>query len=120
MDFIEREGVISDYYKELFETKNPISFFATMMRDLLSVGVENKDYQLIGRLLKLYGRKSLFHAVVDIAESTELDVSKFPYGLLAYLCKRNTGLTEENNYSNHPSLEGFIQRVTKELEKARR
>lgn len=120
MDFIEREGVVADYFKELYETKNPVGFFSSMMRDLLSVETEKTHFMLIARLLKLYGRKSLFHAVIDIAESNDLEISKFPYGLLAYLCKRNSGITDENKYTDHPSLEGFIQKVNKELEKARR
>lgn len=120
MDFIEREGVVADYFKEVYETKNPVGFFSSMMRDLLSVDTSKTEYMLIAKLLKLYGRKSLFHAVVDIAESNDLEITKFPYGLLAYLCKRNSGITDESKHLDHPSLEGFIQRVNKEIEKARR
>lgn len=120
MDFLEREGIVSDYFKELYETKNPVSFFSSMMRDLLSLEISKAEFMLIAKLVKLYGRKSLFHAIVDISESNDLDLSKFPYGLLSYLCKRNLGITDENKYQDLPSLEEFIKRVTKELEKARR
>lgn len=117
MDFGEREGVINDYYKELFSTGNPVGFFSSMLRDLLSVNISSKEFPMLAKLIKLYGRKPLFHSIVEIAESTDLEVNKFPYGLLIYLCKRNIGLTEEANYANHPLLTDFISRVDKEIAK---
>lgn len=116
MEFSEREGVVIDYYKDLFEVKNIMSYFSNVMRDLLGVEISSKEYPLIGRLLKLYGRKSLFYAVVDIAESPDTDVSKFPYGLLAYICKRNSGVFEKDSPTNQDSLVEFIDKVSKGVE----
>ena len=117
MDFVDREGVVNDYLKDLYEVKNPVGLLSTMIRDLLMITVSTKEYPLLARLIKLYGRKPVFNSVVEIAESTSLEVDKFPYGLLVYLCKRSIGLTEETSYRDHPLLTDFIDRVDKEITK---
>lgn len=112
---MDRENIIGIYYEELQETKTPGNVIARFFWEIFSKEPDKNDIIKFNKLIKLYGRDNVFSAVIDIATSETVDLSRY-YGLLLYILKQKL----ENKIETEPiKLTDFLDSVKKDMKKRR-
>ena len=107
-----KEALADIYYDKLKDTDNPGLILARFFCELNDKQVDKDKVILFNRLLKLFGRYTIYFAIMDVYgfEGANLDNI---YGLLSYYCKSRLE-KESKNSNNSDSLEDFLSEVDKQ------
>jgi hypothetical protein len=106
------EALADIYYDKLKDADNPGLTLARFFCELNDKQVDKDKVILFNRLLKLFGRYTIYFAIMDLYgyEGANLDNI---YGLLSYYCKSRLE-RESKNSNNSDSLEDFLSEVDKQ------
>lgn len=114
---MEKENVAEFYYEKLKASTNPGLILATLYKELLNRQITKSEIIMYNRLVKIFGRFTVFFATLDLANVTKL--SDVPYGLLYKICKDRLERMSQNDITAASStdLNKEITSMEKEQEK---
>lgn len=103
------------YYEKLKNTTNPGPVLAALFGSLYDIVPTRSEIIMMNRLIKVFGRFTLFFSVLDMA-GTYPDKVENPYPLLYTICKRKFEHSHSDSFiQSHESLDKFLDGVEKEL-----
>jgi hypothetical protein len=114
------ENTSEFYYEKLKNSVSPGPVLAGLYCSLYDFSPTKSEIILMNRLVKVFGRFTLFFSIIDMAGSYPEKVEN-PYGLLFKICKNKF----ENNhrdslFQSHEPLDKFIGGVQKEIEQLKK
>lgn len=108
------ENIADYYYKLLGETNNPGVVLANMYNAIFDIKLERKHYVMFNKLLKLYNRFAIFHAILTIAEMDTVNHTASLFPLFSAIIKKRYEKRAE--IANVKSMDNG-RKVVKHLEK---
>jgi hypothetical protein len=107
------EALADIYYNKLKDSNNPGLDLARFFCELNDREVDRERVILFNRLLKLFGRYSIYFAIMDLYGYRDANIDGDVYGLLTYYCK-NRLEKESKNSSQSENLDDFLSEVEKQ------
>lgn len=101
-------------YKHLGETTNPAGILCSLYRDIFNVQTGVAEIKMFNKLIKIYGRFTVFFALLDLANKDKLDN---PYPYINAVCKAR--LERQHRISDNlevDNLDKQIKRIDKAIE----
>lgn len=121
-EFVEpKEGAAEFYYNKLLKSTNPAIELSHLYRLLLGDGGRTivTDIKSFNRLLQVYSRFNIYFSILELEGASGLDLSNFPYGLIAFQCRKRLEKRDEEAVSLK-NLEKEVERRRKEIEKIKK
>jgi hypothetical protein len=112
------EPTANFYFEKLNSTTKPIPVLVNFMRSVFELSDDSKKlYPQVGRIVKLYGSKLVFFAILDASDSDVVS-SDHAYKLIRYILRKKFA----DQYDSTPSIDLmiFAEKQKKELIKKRR
>lgn len=110
------ENTSEFYYEKLKNSTNPGSVLAGLYCSLYEFIPTKSEIIMMNRLVKVFGRFTLFFSILDMAGSYP-DKVESPYPLLYTICKRKFEQAHGDSlFQSHESLDKFIGNVEKEIQ----
>jgi len=81
------ENVIGHYLSLLEEDTNPGLLLTKFYCEIFELPFSVTHIKMFNRLVKLYGRKTVFSSIVEISSNSDLNHTNI-VGLLTYVCKK--------------------------------
>ena len=94
--------------------KNQISILVSFMQSLFNeIKIDGSVYGRVGKLVKVYGSKLVYYAILDCATLEDIEINKL-LNYINYNCKRRF----ENKNSNVPfnDLTAMARKIREQLE----
>ena len=101
-------------YIRLGNTPNPASVLCELYRDIFGVQTGHAEIIMFNKLIKIYGRFTVFFALMDLANKSRLDN---PYAYINFMCK--TRLERQHRVSDNLEIDNLdkqIKRIDKAIE----
>ena len=113
------ENAAEFYYEKLRTSDKPGFTLALLYQELLGREITRSEIIMYNRLVKIFGRFTVFFATLDLANVTKL--SDVPYGLLYKICKDRLERMSQNDITAASSIDlnREITSMEKEQEKMR-
>jgi hypothetical protein len=114
------EGLSELYFSKLKTSMNPGVVLAQFYGAVMGLEVGRSEIIMFGKLVKMFGRSSVFFAIIDISR---IETPKeFPYGLLHHICRTKLEKSTEQDLAltSMYSLERKITELEKEMAKIKR
>jgi hypothetical protein len=109
------ENTSEFFYEKLKNTTNPGTVLAAHFGSLYNVDVTKSIIILCNRLIKVFGRFTVFFAILDMAGSYP-NLTDNPYPLLYTICKRKFEAAHGDLFTKaHEPLDAFLSSIDKEL-----
>lgn len=108
-----QESVVDLFFSKLKTAQNPGVVLAQFYGNLFNLEVGRSEIVLFNKLVKLFGRTSVFFSTLDISRIET--PTEFPYGLLFKVCKTKLEKTLEADLAL-TSMFSLERRIT-DLEK---
>lgn len=116
---VGKENIAEYYFKDLHTTTKPVPHLTAFICEVLGRPPTKGDYVKIGRLIKMYGRDSVFFSVLDIYD-IELTTDDY-YPLLVHLAKRRLEVrNKQNSQPEMVNLSSEVRALEKQLKKIQR
>jgi hypothetical protein len=114
---MEKENIAEFYYAKLKDTTNPGLTLATFYQELLGRTITKSEIIMYNRLIKVFGRFTVFLATLDLVNVQNL--TDVPYGLLFKICKDRIEKLSQNDITTASStdLSRDIASMEREQEK---
>lgn len=80
------ENISEFYYEKLKSTTSPGVVLAQFYKDSLEREVGRSEIIMLNKLIKMFGRFSVFFAIMNLVNVSKLG-EDFPYGLIFKICK---------------------------------
>lgn len=111
------ENLADLYYEKLSTSTNAGLTLAQFYCELFSITITKAEVILFNRLLKLFGRYTVYFAILDLYGYEEANLDNV-YGLLSYYCKKrveakNGPVLTQDPYVN---LNSRIEKIGKQIE----
>jgi hypothetical protein len=84
---MDAENVSEFYYEQLKDTTNPALVLSRFFGSLFSRDYGRSEVILFNRLLKIYGRFTVYFSLLDMTSMTEINFDNI-YGLISYFAKK--------------------------------
>jgi hypothetical protein len=81
------ESISQIYYQRIETDKNPVAVLVSLLAEVLEKDPSTFDYQRVGKLVKLYGKRVVFEGILILATS-DIDSSYQVYNYLGTICRR--------------------------------
>jgi hypothetical protein len=85
---MDGENLSEFYYEQLKDTTNPALVLCRFYDELFSKHHGKSEIIMFNRLLKLYGRFTVYFALLDVATMSEVNFDNGIFGLLSYMAKK--------------------------------
>jgi len=109
----EMENTVEFYYEKLKGTTNPGTVLAVWFGSLYSVDASKSIIIMCNRLIKVFGRFTVFFAILDMAGSYP-ELSENMYPLLYTICKRKFETAHsDSTIQSHESLDKYVAEMEK-------
>lgn len=103
------------YYEKLKDSINPGTVLASLYCTLYSRDVSRSEIIMFNKLLKIFGRFTIFFSILDMVGSKPSGVES-PYGYLYEICKRKFEAAHgDSSLQARESLDGYIKNLDKEI-----
>jgi hypothetical protein len=120
----EMENSVEFFYEKLKDTKDPGPILVSLFSTLYSIPEISQRSILIlcRKLVKIFGRFTVFFAIVDMAGTyPEFERLGNIYPLVFTICKRRFEMAHiDSMMQSYESLEGYVKEINKLAEKAMR
>lgn len=115
----EMENQAEFYYEKLKITTNPGQVLLEFFREMTSLVAGRAEIIMINRLIKMFGRFTVYFALMDLSKIEKLEGNLYP--LLYTICKNRFERIHNDTFSPaHESLVREINLLEKEAEKIRK
>lgn len=115
----EMENQAEFYYEKLKATTNSGQVLLEFFREMTNKDAGRSEIILINRLVKMFGRFTVYFAIMDLSKYDKLEGNLYP--LLYTICKSRFEKIHDETFSQaHESLDKFLRDVAKEREKVQR
>jgi hypothetical protein len=84
---MDAENVSEFYYEQLKDTTNPALVLSRLFGALFNRDYGRSEVILFNRLLKIYGRFTVYFSLLDMTSMTEINFDNI-YGLISYFAKK--------------------------------
>jgi hypothetical protein len=112
----EMENQAEFFYEKLKASVNPGQVLLEFYRDTVNHDAGRSEIIMINRLVKLFGRFTVYFAIMDLSKYADRDMSGNLYPLVYTICKSRF---EKVHNGNIDSAQESLDRVLKELERER-
>jgi hypothetical protein len=114
------ENITELFFAKLKASVNPGVVLAQFYGTVMGIEVGRSEIMQLNRLIKFFGRTSVFFSIVDIARRD--DFKEFPFGLLYKICKDKleASTQAEMAISSLYSLDRRITDMFKDIDKTRK
>lgn len=118
------ENLVDSFYQAIMQESEPGKNLARFLWACLSKPYDPGDIAIMNKLVKVYGRRTVFFSILDLIDVPTLDPNRY-YGLLAYFIKRKVqdhydGLTNYRDLTSMVTeLKTQIGSATVDIEKMR-
>lgn len=114
---VNQENLTEIFFSKLKTSTNSGVVLAQFYSAIIGTEIGRSEIIKLNRLVKLFGRNSVFFAIVDIARKE--DFTELPYGLLYKICKDKLELSTnvDAELSSMVSLDKAINEMNKEISK---
>lgn len=114
------ENLAELFFAKLKTTSNAGVVLAQFYGALLNTDVGRSEVIMLNKLVKLFGKNSVFFSIIDISRKESFP--EFPYGLLFKICKTKLETTTQADVamSSRDNLERMITETLKEILKVKK
>lgn len=117
----EMENQAEFYYEKLKVSVNPGQVLLEFFREMTGKEAGRSEIIMINRLIKMFGRFTVYFAIMDLSKYESDKITGNLYPLLYTICKgRFEKIHVESFIASHESLDRFLKEMEKEREKAHR
>lgn len=110
------ENLVEFYYEKLKNSQEPNKVLMELFYEVTGINVGRSEIIMINKLLKLFGRFTLFFSIVDLSSVKSLEGNL--YGLLYTICNRRFERAHNNETVNaFESLSRELNSLEKQIEK---
>lgn len=81
------ENIAEEFYAKLTDNNNPGLLLATFFSIMFNEDLKVDNIKLFNRLIKIYGRESVFFSILDCTGVRDFTVND-PFGIISYFCKK--------------------------------
>lgn len=114
----DMENQAEFYYEKLKSQANPGSVLLEFFRELTGLGGGRSEIIMINRLMKLFGRFTVYFAIMDLSKIERLEGNLYP--LLYTICKNRFERIHDTIFSiSHESLDRQLTALKKEIGKTK-
>lgn len=82
------EDLAGIYYADLYKSEKPGVYLCKFLWEVCERTPANSDIPVISKLVKIYGRRDVFFAILELSDVQNIDKNDYK-GLLVYILKRN-------------------------------
>lgn len=104
------------YYERLSTSTNPGLILAQFFGNTFDRSVGRADIMVFNRLLKLYGRFTVYFSILDMSSMSDVNFDNI-YPLLSYFCKKRLDQKYGVIVMENQNLDKVAQSVAKQIEK---
>lgn len=104
------ENILNNYYTKLLESPTPGTVLNSLYLDGFGLPYSTKSIPFFVKLVRLYGRKIVFMALVDMLSMQSVDPSNFE-SLLVFFCKKR--FEESHSFTELRNLKDIVDEVSK-------
>ena len=108
-----KEALADIYYSKLKDADNPGLTLARFFCELNDKTIDKDRVILFNRLLKLFGRYTIYFSIMDLFGYEKADLNGNLYGLLMYYCKNRIEKESKNSLQSE-NLDDFISDIEKQ------
>lgn len=117
---MEAENTSEFFYEKLKGSTNPGAVLAAHYCSLYSMEMSKNVVIMCNRLIKVFGRFTVFFSILDMAGSYP-ELVENPYPLLYTICKRKFETAHGDILiPSHESLDNLLSSIDKELKQIRK
>ena len=117
----EMENQAEFYYEKLKVSTNPGQVLLEFFREMINENAGRSEIILINRLIKLFGRFTVYFAIMDLSKYNSAELTGNLYPLVYTICKsRFERIHNVNVDSSQDSLDKVLKELEKEREKAQK
>lgn len=103
------------YYEKLKSSDRPGTVLAALYCSLYGIDTTRSEIIMFNRLLKVFGRFTVFFSVIDMVGSYPDNVEN-PYSMLYTICKRKFEASHaESHLQSREPLDKYISNLDKEI-----
>jgi hypothetical protein len=115
----EMENQAEFFYEKLKATANSGQVLLEFFREMTNKEAGRSEIILINRLIKIFGRFTVYFAIMDLSKYDTLEGNLYP--LLYTICKSRFEKVHSETFSvSHESLDKYLREIEKEREKAKK
>jgi hypothetical protein len=101
-----QEPLVDYYFEQLNKSDNKVATLVAFYKAVFNLElVNNTTYSSFGRLVRLYGDRAIFSAILDASGMDNINFDSNIFGLLAYFCKQKILNTKTDAVSLMPLAE---------------
>lgn len=114
------ENLTELFFSRLRTDPNPSVVIAQFYSAMTGKTVGKSESQQFAKLIKWFGKLSVFSAVIDVARADDLE--EFPFGLLFHICKRRleTVMGADMGMVSMESMENRLRNIEKAIERTKK
>jgi len=117
----DMENQAEFYYEKLKSQANPGLVLLEFFREMTGLEGGRSEIIMINRLIKLFGRFTVYFSIMDLSKNDKLSASGNLYSLLYTICRSRFEKIHSDTFSPaYESLERVIGLIEKEAEKVRK
>lgn len=117
----EMENQAEFFYEKLKVSANPGQVLLEFFRDAVGKDAGRSEIIMINRLIKLFGRFTVYFAIMDLSKYENAQLNGNLYPLLYTICRgRFEKIHNESFSASHESLDRYLREIDKERERARK
>jgi hypothetical protein len=109
------DSLAETYYEKLRDATNSTQVMVAFYRELFDAPITDDTYKVFARLIKIYGKRLIYFALLDCTDMPTLDLTTTPTGLLSYFAKKR--LVEKSRFNELPSLDNLVKEFDARQEK---
>lgn len=107
------------FYEKLKASVNPGQVLLEFYREIISGSAGRSEVIMINKLVKLFGRFTVYFALMDLSKYDNKDLSGNLYPLIYTICKSRFEKIHSENFSpTQEPLDKLLKELEKEREKA--
>lgn len=117
----EMENQAEFFYEKLKASVNPGQVLLEFYRDIVSENAGRSEIIMINKLIKLFGRFTVYFALMDLSKYENKDLSGNIYPLVYTICKSRFEKIHNESFSpTQEPLDKLLKELEKEREKAKK
>lgn len=112
------EGIAEHYWGLLVNSEVPSRVLTQFFSAVFDITPSKEVYGIMGKLVRLYGRRQVFMAILELTKVKNFNPKESFYGLLNHILMQKLKKEDDSGFQSK-DLQSDIERITREIEEVR-